>query len=79
MLNLTVDVLGESINLLEVGGRVQGLEDMIQKYFSSSIFADKNKQESDSPSRCLNKQKMKNMKEKVGAMFSSFFLSDPLK
>jgi len=33
MLNLTVDVFGQSVNLLEVGGRVQGLEDLLEKVF----------------------------------------------
>lgn len=31
--NLTVDLFGESINLLEVGTRAQGLEAMLEKYF----------------------------------------------
>lgn len=33
MLNLTVDVFGQSVNLLEVGGRVQGLEDLLERVF----------------------------------------------
>jgi len=33
MLNLTVDVFGQSVNLLEVGGRIQGLEDLLEKVF----------------------------------------------
>jgi len=33
MLNLTVDVFGQSVNLLEVGGRVQGLEDFLENVF----------------------------------------------
>jgi len=33
MLNLTVDVFGQSVNLLEVGGRVQGLEDLLETVF----------------------------------------------
>jgi len=33
MVNITVDVFGQSVNLLEVGGRVQGLEDLIEKTF----------------------------------------------
>jgi len=32
-LNLTVDVFGQSVNLLEVGGRTQGLEEVLEKYF----------------------------------------------
>ncbi|XP_059475587.1 uncharacterized protein LOC132196753 [Neocloeon triangulifer] len=34
MLNLTVDIFGESINLLEIGGRAQGFEPMIERLFS---------------------------------------------
>jgi len=33
MLNLTVDVFGQSVNLLEVGGRVQGVEDLLERVF----------------------------------------------
>jgi len=33
MLNLTVDVLGQSVNLLEFGGRVQGFEDILENMF----------------------------------------------
>lgn len=43
-LNLTVDVFGQSVNLLEVGGRVQGLEDLLEKVFgpeSDSISREK--------------------------------------
>ena len=35
-LNLTVDVFGESLNLLEVGGRAEGLEGMLEKLFGPS-------------------------------------------
>jgi len=31
--NLTVDMFGESVNLLEVGGRAQGLEEILERYF----------------------------------------------
>lgn len=30
-LNLTVDMFGQSVNLVELGGRVQGLEDILEK------------------------------------------------
>jgi len=33
MVNLTVDVFGQSVNLLELGGRVQGLEDLLERVF----------------------------------------------
>ncbi|XP_074643894.1 uncharacterized protein LOC141900764 [Tubulanus polymorphus] len=33
MLNLTFDLFGESVNLLEVGGRVEGLERFVENYF----------------------------------------------
>lgn len=32
-LNLTVDMFGQSINLFEVGGRVQGIEDILEQLF----------------------------------------------
>jgi len=34
MLNLTVDLFGESLNLLEVGGRAEGFESMVEQLFS---------------------------------------------
>ena len=33
MINLTLEMFGQSINLLEVGGRAQGLEELIERYF----------------------------------------------
>ena len=33
MLNLTVDLFGSSINLLEVGGRIEGMEHLLERYF----------------------------------------------
>ncbi|KAL8574007.1 hypothetical protein ACOMHN_029454 [Nucella lapillus] len=35
MMNLTVDMFGHSVNLIEVGGRVQGLEYLLQTYFGA--------------------------------------------
>jgi len=32
--NLTVDLFGQSVNLLEVGGRAQGMESVLEKYFA---------------------------------------------
>jgi hypothetical protein len=32
-LNLTVSMFGEAVNLFEVGGRMQGVESMLEKYF----------------------------------------------
>ena len=33
MLNLTVDMFGKSVNLLEVGGRMEGIEQYLEKFF----------------------------------------------
>jgi hypothetical protein len=33
MANLTVDLFGQSVNLLEVGGRAEGLEYLLESYF----------------------------------------------
>ena len=32
-LNLTINMFGESVNLLEIGGRAQGMEEMLERYF----------------------------------------------
>jgi len=42
MLNLTVDMFGNSINLLEVGGRVQGLETILEKFFGKNGYFSQN-------------------------------------
>ena len=33
MVNLTIDMFGQSVNLLEMGGRMQGMEQMLEKFF----------------------------------------------
>ncbi|XP_046557707.1 uncharacterized protein LOC124266910 isoform X2 [Haliotis rubra] len=38
MFNMTVDLFGSSLNLFEVGGRVEGVEYLIEKYFSKYTF-----------------------------------------
>ncbi|CAL1530281.1 unnamed protein product [Lymnaea stagnalis] len=62
MVNLTVDVLGQSINLIEIGGRVQGLEDLLQKYVGSKLFKGGETPKDGGPSRCTKKEKMDSMK-----------------
>ena len=32
MMNMTVDLFGNSVNLFEIGGRVEGLEYLIETY-----------------------------------------------
>lgn len=39
--NLTADLFGQSVNLLEVGGRAQGLEQLMEKYFGPGSEFDK--------------------------------------
>ncbi|XP_067677413.1 uncharacterized protein [Haliotis asinina] len=38
MVNMTVDLFGSSLNLLEVGGRAEGVEYLIEKYLSQHTF-----------------------------------------
>lgn len=41
MANLTIDIFGNSLNLLEVGGRMEGLEYLLESYFGpSGYFSD---------------------------------------
>jgi len=42
MLNLTFDLFGESVNLLEVGGRVEGLERLVENYFGPKGYFSNN-------------------------------------
>nr|XP_045624060.1 uncharacterized protein LOC123774022 [Procambarus clarkii] len=38
MLNLTLDLFGESINLFEIGGRIEGFEAYVERFFGSSGY-----------------------------------------
>ena len=38
MLNLTVDLFGETLNLLEVGGRIEGFEGFIERFFGPNGY-----------------------------------------
>ena len=43
MLNVTTQMFGNSINLVEFGGRVQGLEKIVEKFFGpNGYFSQKN-------------------------------------
>ena len=43
MLNLTVDLFGSSMNLLEVGGRIEGMEYLMERYFGPmGVFGSEN-------------------------------------
>ncbi len=48
MVNLTLNAFGESINLLELGGRVQGLERMLERMFRESNEVERRASEFDS-------------------------------
>ncbi|WAR23117.1 APLP-like protein [Mya arenaria] len=49
-LNLTVNMFGESMNLLEVGGRVEGLETLLESYFGPvGYYNDDNKGSNEIP------------------------------
>nr|UEK51469.1 MTTP-like protein [Parasacculina yatsui] len=38
MVNLTLDLFGEAINLFEIGGRVEGMDDLAHDFFGTSRF-----------------------------------------
>lgn len=42
MFNLTVDLFGNAVNLLEVGGRVEGLEYFLESYFGPNGYFSEN-------------------------------------
>ena len=42
MLNLTVDLFGHSVNLMEVGGRVEGAEHLIESLFGPNGYFPEN-------------------------------------
>ena len=42
MLNLTLDLFGQSVNLLELGARIEGFESLVESFFGpSGVFPDK--------------------------------------
>lgn len=41
MLNVTVEMFGSSVNLVEFGGRVQGLEKIVEKFFGPNGYFSK--------------------------------------
>lgn len=46
MTNITFDLFGHSVNLLEIGGRVEGLEYFLESYFGpNGYFQEKNEKE----------------------------------
>lgn len=46
MLNVSVEMFGNSINLVEMGGRVQGLEKIVERFFGpAGYFSKKNTNE----------------------------------
>ena len=49
-LNLTMDVFGESLNLFELGGRVEGLEYLLEAYFGPTGYFKNSEKSSDSVS-----------------------------
>lgn len=55
MVNVTVDMFGNSINLLEIGGRVQGLEKIVEKFFGpNGYFTKKDKELMDNKRQTAN-------------------------
>ena len=56
MLNLTVDLFGQSVNFLEIGGRVEGAEDFLQKMFGPDGYfpAETRQKQSTDKDRLLN-------------------------
>lgn len=71
-LNLTMNLFGESMNLFEIGGRVEGLESLLESYFGPvGHFSDETKGSNDIPDADprkagLSNTKLKDIRNKVG-------------
>ena len=71
-LNLTFNLFGESMNLFEVGARVEGLEHTLESYFGpAGYFNDKDKNNNEVPqanakSARISSSKLDDMHKKVG-------------
>ena len=53
-LNLTVDMFGESVNLLEIGGRAEGLDYLLETIFGPN--GEPNKKQSDNSINALHNE-----------------------
>ncbi|XP_048255783.1 apolipophorins-like [Haliotis rufescens] len=63
--NLTVDLFGQSVNLFEMGGRVEGLESVLESFFGAdSPTGVGSKKTGYEDSRSVRKEKMDRMKKK---------------
>ncbi|XP_021356772.1 uncharacterized protein LOC110452518 [Mizuhopecten yessoensis] len=71
MANLTVDLFGHSYNLLEVGGRAEGLEHLLEAYFGPSGHLRKNKAPSPAPEMPTNKALNMNKLNRMGNTLDS--------
>ena len=67
MANLTVDLFGQSVNLLEIGGRIEGLEYFMETYFGpNGYFAEKTvKEATKQVVKGIDARKMKNIDRQV--------------
>lgn len=70
--NLTVDLFGQSVNLFEMGGRVEGLEGVLESFFGAdSPTGVGSKKTGYEDSRSVRKEKMDRMKKKVSWLYTS--------
>ncbi|XP_053394173.1 apolipophorins-like [Mercenaria mercenaria] len=89
-LNLTMNLFGESMNLFEIGGRVEGLESLMESYFGPvGYYNDETKGSNEIPdadptSAGLSKRKLNDIRSKAkktvdelrGAMYMRMFGSE---
>ena len=71
MTNLTVDLFGHSINIFEVGGRVEGLEYFLESYFGpNGYFRDRDvKKASKQIVKGIDSKKMNKIEGQVSILF----------
>ena len=72
MLNLTVDLFGHSVNFLEVGGRVEGAEDFLQKMFGPDGYFPQEKREKRSANTDKLLEDLSRADPKLGASIKIF-------
>ena len=68
MVNLTVDLFGHSVNLFELGGRVEGLEYFMESFFGPNGYFSENTPEKPvdvSNAKSLHPMKMKKIDSRV--------------
>ncbi|XP_041360319.1 uncharacterized protein LOC121376501 [Gigantopelta aegis] len=73
MVNFTVDLFGQSVNLLEIGGRVEGLEYLLESYLGpEGLFREQADTKGYADTKTIKKEKMERQKKLYNQLKDEF-------